>query len=514
MISEITASCYGVEVRIAAAGTEVCQRLRDALPPEFSVGARGASVAISYLVTTEHPDYRVSRDGSDVFSAATEEDVFAWLCQDIDNTVAQRSRQMLFVHAGVIGWRGFAIVIPGRSYTGKSTLVAELVRRGAEYWSDEFAVLDDRGMVHPYRRALVLRGETRPSPDLRLLRGDAPMEPLPIAVVVAGPYQPGVAWRPTVVRGARAVLPLIDGTVQGREESARMLRIAAGLAPGIVTLQGPRPEARAVAAELLDLVDEALVSHAIGASENGSPDLTADLSRVAEMRLLSREWRPPPTDRRLQATRYVRVMDFLAPAEHRHLLDHVLAHQDEFHESGIVGPDGESGVLDYGVRRSRTFSNGRLEEVWEMLERRLAGILPAVRRELGIPWFSIAQVERQLTVHGTGGFFGPHVDTGSAIVAKRRISCVYYFHETPQRFTGGELKLYDTWVTPYGTTGAPTHTTLAPVDNSIVFFPSDAFHEVCPVRRDTESFGDSRFTITIWYHEGQRPVRLDGVAAP
>src|SRR5262249_7648261 len=158
--------------------------------------------------------------------------------------------------------------------TGKSTLVAELVQRGAVYYSDEFAVLDDLGMVHPYRRPLVLRGETRPSSDLLLLRLDAPTEPLPPAFAVAGPYRPGVARRPTVLRGARAVLPLIDGRVRGREESARMLRIAAGLAPIVVTLQGPRPEATDVAGALLDLVDDALVSHALGAGATGSPDLT------------------------------------------------------------------------------------------------------------------------------------------------------------------------------------------------------------------------------------------------
>src|SRR5262249_49039963 len=243
MTEEITTSRYGVEVRVVdAAGVGVCQRLRDILPPEFACVAGTASVVVSYLVTAgtqsvaaEHPGYRVSRDGSAAPTATTEAELFTWRCQDIDNTVAQPSRQMLFVHAGVIGWRGLAIVIPGRSYTGKSTLVAELVSRGAVYYSDEFAVLDDMGLVHPYRRPLVLRGEAPPSPDLRLVRADA-AERLPIGVVVAGPYRPEITWRPTVVRGARAVLPLIDGTVQAREESARMLRIAAGVAPSIVTL--------------------------------------------------------------------------------------------------------------------------------------------------------------------------------------------------------------------------------------------------------------------------------------
>ena len=170
--------------------------------------------------------------------------------------------------------------------------------------------------------------------------------------------------------------------------------------------------------------------------------------------------------------------------------------------------------VDYGFRRSRTLSGARLEEIWDMFDRRLRGILPAVRQELGIPWFPLGEIERQLTAHGSGGFFAPHVDTGHPIVANRRISCVYYFHASPRRFTGGELKLYDTWVTPTGSTAAGTYTTLTPVDNSLVFFPSDAFHEVCPVHCETEAFGDSRFTVTIWFREGQRPAQVDGAEAP
>jgi Rps23 Pro-64 3,4-dihydroxylase Tpa1-like proline 4-hydroxylase len=449
----------------------------------------------------------------EVVAAATEDDVIPWVCQDIDNSVARRSRQMLFVHAGVVGWRGLAIVIPGRSYAGKSTLVAELVRRGAVYYSDEFAVLDDTARVHPYRRTLVLRDDGRRPEDLRLVREDAPAEPLPIGLIVAGSYQPRATWRPTIVRGVRAVLPLIDGTVLARDESARMLRLAARVAPTIVTLQGPRPDATDVAAQLLDLVDDAFVSHALGADAHGSRNLAADLTRVAERRLRSETRRPAPPVRQLLAARYVRMTDFLSAAEHQRLLEHALACQDDFRESGVTVRQGES-ILDYGFRRSCTLWGPRLEEVWEMFDRRLRAILPAVRRELGLPWFSLGEVERQLTVHGSGGFFAPHVDTGHPIVANRRISCVYYFHARPRRFTGGELRLYDTWVTPSGSTAAGTYTTLDPVDNSVVFFPADAFHEVCPVHRESEDFGDSRFTVTIWFREGPWPAQVNTEAAP
>ena len=520
-MEELALSCYDVEVRLVdAAGVGLCQRLRDTLPPEFAAPSGPGSAVVSYVVTAgtlpgtaEHPGYRITCDGVEVFAAATEEDVFRWLCQDIDNAVARRSHQMLFVHAGVVGWRGLAIVLPGRSHTGKSTLVAELVLRGAVYYSDEFAVLDETGKVHPYRRIPVLRDERRQLQDLRLMREEDQMEPLPIGLIVAGSYQPGATWRPTIVRGAQTVLPLIDGTVLARQESARMLRIAARVAPTVVTLQGLRSEATEVAARLLDLVDDALASHALGPDEKGSNHLAADLSHVAELRLRSQAGQRAPTDRQLLATRYVRMTDFLSPAEHQRLLELALASLADFQDSGVIGQQGED-TRDYGVRKSRTLSGPRIEEIWDMFDRRLHGILPAVRKELGMPWFRLGAVERQLTAHGNGGFFAPHTDTGHPIAANRRISCVYYFHTSPQRFTGGELKLYDTWVTPSGSTGAGTYTRLIPVDNSIVFFPSEAFHEVCPVHCETEAFGDSRFTMTIWFREGQRPAQVDGAEAP
>jgi Rps23 Pro-64 3,4-dihydroxylase Tpa1-like proline 4-hydroxylase len=520
-MQESAFSCYGVDVRLAeVAGGGLGRRLRDALPPEFVVPSRPGSTAVSYAVTAdtlpgnaEDAGYRVTCDGTEVFAAATEDSVFQWLRQDIDKSVSQRSRQMLFVHAGVVGWRGLAIVIPGRTHSGKSTLVVELVRRGAVYYSDEFAVVDESGRVHAYRRSPVLRDQARKPQDLRLLREDEPTEPLPIGLIVAGAYQPGTTWRPAIVRGAQAVLPLIDGTVLARQESGKTLRIAAAVASAVVTLRGLRPEATDVAAQLLDLVDDALVSRAISIDEKGSGHLATDLSRVAERRLRSRTRRPAPTARRLLAARFVRMMDFLSAAEHQRLLEHALTCQADFRASGIIGRKGED-TLNYEVRKSRTLSGPRLEEIWDMFDRRLHAILPAVRKELGMPWFHLGDVERQLTAHGSGGFFAPHVDTGHPIAANRRISCVYYFHASPKRFTGGELKLYDTWVMPTGTTPAGTYTTLTPVDNSVVFFPSEMFHEVCPVRCETDAFEGSRFTMTIWFREGQRPAPVAGAQVP
>ena len=150
----------------------------------------------------------MTRNGSPCFGVSTIDRIAHWLRSDIDLQVAGCAREGLFVHAGVVGWRGHAILIPGRTMTGKSSLVAELVRRGARYYSDEYAVIDDGGRVHPYTRPLSLRNGSRPDQtglvdDL----GGAGREPLPVTLIVSTTYLAGAPWCPVTVTGARAVLP-------------------------------------------------------------------------------------------------------------------------------------------------------------------------------------------------------------------------------------------------------------------------------------------------------------------
>jgi hypothetical protein len=63
--------------------------------------------------------------------------------------IAYAAPDRIFVHAGVVAVGDRAILLPGMSFAGKSTLVAALVSTGATYLSDEFAVLDAAGLVHP-----------------------------------------------------------------------------------------------------------------------------------------------------------------------------------------------------------------------------------------------------------------------------------------------------------------------------------------------------------------------------
>jgi Rps23 Pro-64 3,4-dihydroxylase Tpa1-like proline 4-hydroxylase len=506
----LTLCCCNIEIRIIDnAELGLCQRLGESLPPEFTVPGGTSEIAVTYVVMqSEASEFLVTCDDTTLFATDEEEEVYEWLRRDIDLTVARRAPQRLFVHAGVVGWRGVGIVIPGRAAIGKTTLVAELVRRGAVYYSDTFAIFDAQGRLHPYRNPIELDpGGSEQPHNLRLIRDDGSTEPLPLGLIVSGAYTAGVEWRPTLLRGPQVAGLLVDDSVLVGEDAVHLQQIAVQAARDAVALCGPRAEAEDVATLLLDLIDDALVSRGLDANGDNLRRLADDLARVAELRLNAPDSRVASPPRRLEATPYVRITDFLTPEDHARLLASALAWEQDFTESGVFDAMGQK-KIDHMARKSRTLTSGRFEELWEMFDQRLRSILPVVRQQLGIPWFPLVKIERQLTAHGRGGFFVPHVDTGDAQIQGRRISCVYYFHRQPKPFRGGELKLYDTWVTPTGNTGAGTYTALAPIDNSIVFFSSDAFHEVCPVETETDAFADSRFTVTIWFWEPTEPTPL------
>ncbi|MCG8505412.1 MAG: HprK-related kinase A [Sphingomonadales bacterium] len=84
--------------------------------------------------------------------------------------VATRAMRYLIVHAAVVERDGRALVIPGDSGQGKSTLCAALASRGWRLFSDEFAFFDlENGTVVPYPRPISLKNES-----IEVIRNFAP----------------------------------------------------------------------------------------------------------------------------------------------------------------------------------------------------------------------------------------------------------------------------------------------------------------------------------------------------
>jgi hypothetical protein len=187
-------------------------------------------------------------------------EALAVLESEMRQSVAAGARARTFVHAGVVGWHGRAIVVPGRSRSGKTTLVTELVRRGAVYLSDEFAVLDRMGRVHPFVKPLSIRGRSGCDRHARRLDvaeigGCAGTVALPVAVVVLTEYRPASTWRPTRLTTGQAVLEMLAHTVPARLRPEASLVALERAASNAVVLKGERDEAEGVARSLLGMLD-------------------------------------------------------------------------------------------------------------------------------------------------------------------------------------------------------------------------------------------------------------------
>jgi hypothetical protein len=176
---------------------------------------------------------------------------------------AEFSRKQLFVHAGVVGWKGKAIVFPGESRAGKTTLIAELVKAGATYFSDEYAVLDDKGQVHPFAKPLSLR-DTRTSRQretpVEALGGVAARKPLPVGLVVITRYRDGAPWEPQTLQPGAGALAIMANAIAARRWPALALSVIGAVADRAPVIRSDRGDARKLVGEVLAAL-EATANH-------------------------------------------------------------------------------------------------------------------------------------------------------------------------------------------------------------------------------------------------------------
>jgi hypothetical protein len=176
---------------------------------------------------------------------------------DVRLFFAEHARARVFVHAGAVAWRGRAVLVPGRSFSGKSRLVAALLRAGATYYSDEYAVVDARGRIHPFPTPLSLRpdGDGSAVPPPPVLRTGS--RALPVGLVVVTEYRnrtsPVRLRRLTPGRGA---LALLAHAVPARTRPAEAMAALRRAVAGATVVEGVRGEADDIAHRLLSLAEE------------------------------------------------------------------------------------------------------------------------------------------------------------------------------------------------------------------------------------------------------------------
>jgi hypothetical protein len=254
---------YGNRIGIRTNRPELMERMLDLIPPGWEP-VRSPLVDRLYSVLLPHSNGKSSKirrfnlvygDLDQIARTPAVADALSLMECNLQIYTAAMAKNRIFVHAGVVGWRGKAIVIPGTSFSGKSTLVAELVRAGATYYSDEYAVFDRRGHVHPYARSLSIREKRTGKTDrfpVASLGGVAGVEPLPVGLVVASMYKPGAHWQPRNLSPGLGILELLSHALPARQRPRMAIDAIQRAVKRARVVKSPRGEAREVVDSILE----------------------------------------------------------------------------------------------------------------------------------------------------------------------------------------------------------------------------------------------------------------------
>jgi hypothetical protein len=248
---------FGVPIAIAAP-EPIIPRLDAILPPGSVEREPQEGDELFVLSPYPHAQFRVRHGTESIPGSSDLQVALEVLAQRIREHVALNAPAHTFVHAGAVGHNGKAIIVPGMSFSGKTTLVAELVRAGATYYSDEFAALDENGLVHPYAKPLSIRngGWEQIDHEVATFGGAKGSEPLPVGLVVLSWYERGAAWAPERLSAGEGALKVLANTVPGTDRPGQSLAAITKAVTDAVILEGPRGDAAALARELLSTLAE------------------------------------------------------------------------------------------------------------------------------------------------------------------------------------------------------------------------------------------------------------------
>jgi hypothetical protein len=248
---------FGVHVCVEAPAGPLADGLTGALPPQRSESdPQGA--AVSFALVGRAGEASVVKQGEPFTQAIPLDAALEVLEREIRIEIALRAPEVIFVHAGVVAAGDRALVLPGASFSGKTTLVAALADAGATYFSDEYAVLDADGNVHPYARPLGIRVNGVHQRHDAAERGwDVGEHPVPVKAVVVASYSDGATWNPQPLSKGAAVLALLANTVPAQTRPAESLNAATRAVEDAVLQQGQRGDASRIAPLLLDALRRA-----------------------------------------------------------------------------------------------------------------------------------------------------------------------------------------------------------------------------------------------------------------
>ncbi len=259
---QIKFQAFGVKIGIEAEKIQYLEKIYQMLEKTFPNGfekVREQEIEYRFIIKSKKTDktekgerFELFRNNEKVIQDVGGEFFFQMVESEVRVTVAEFAVSRVFLHAGVVAWKNQAIVIPAKSFSGKSTLVAELVKKGAVYYSDEYAVLDAAGNVQPFPKWLSLRGIIDPYTQLECsvesIGGIAGTKTIPVGMVLIAQYKKEKKipkrWNPRRLSSGQAMMEILRHTVPIRNKPKFVLEVLNKLTSRAIIVKTVRGEAK------------------------------------------------------------------------------------------------------------------------------------------------------------------------------------------------------------------------------------------------------------------------------
>lgn len=246
-------TAYGVKLDVEVTDDALLPKVEQILPPGWEPSSEFPEDGHFTLRGGTNGTYDVVIDGAPIATESPADVALHVLDSQLRTRIALLAQERIFIHAGVVSVGQRALLLPGRSFSGKTTLVAALVAEGATYYSDEFAVLDADGLVHPYPRRLSLRtnGTFREYADVSALGGHTAETAARPALIAITRWVPEGRWNPQVRPSGIGGLALVTNAVPARQRTEATVEAVSRAAAEATVLEGDRGEASDAAKQLL-----------------------------------------------------------------------------------------------------------------------------------------------------------------------------------------------------------------------------------------------------------------------
>jgi hypothetical protein len=214
-IGRLNFEAYGVTIGVQINDARAIEEIKKILPARAQILSNDDETEHNFsLVWAEDAsgEDALYRENEEVARRVESDRLVGLLDTCVRMAIGEFAPRHIFVHAGAVGWKGAALIFPANSYQGKTTLVAELIKKGALYYSDEYAVIDENGLVHPYPKPLSLRREgefEQTDRNVEDLGGVQATEPLPIKLVFLTEFERDAVWEPKILTPGQGLMELL-----------------------------------------------------------------------------------------------------------------------------------------------------------------------------------------------------------------------------------------------------------------------------------------------------------------